>query len=119
MAARVPSCSSTKRRTCTRRPPRGRCGTSHDAAARVIRTAEACSTVRLYRAPSAADCTPANLLASDTAAALASPGIAVVLRYLRPGTTGCVVLLVFFYQLIICNYLKIIFFSRFNFFAAD
>ena len=45
---------------------------------KVMGTAEAGSTVTLYRAPSAADCTPANLLAADTAAALASPGIAVV-----------------------------------------
>jgi predicted NUDIX family NTP pyrophosphohydrolase len=51
---------------------------ANDNSPKVMGTAEAGSTVTLYRAPSAADCMPANLLAADTAAALASPGIAVV-----------------------------------------
>ena len=52
---------------------------ANDNSPKVTGTAEAGSTVSLYRAPSVADCTPANLLASGTAAALASPGIAVAL----------------------------------------
>jgi hypothetical protein len=38
-------------------------------------TAQAGSTVRIYKAATTADCTPANLAATGTAAELASPGI--------------------------------------------
>ncbi|MDX6616829.1 MAG: hypothetical protein QOD60_1920 [Solirubrobacterales bacterium] len=38
-------------------------------------SAEAGSTVKLYRAPTSSDCTPANLAATGTAAAFASPGL--------------------------------------------
>ncbi len=43
----------------------------------LIGTAEAASTVTLYRAATSADCTPANLTASGAAASFASPGITV------------------------------------------
>jgi large repetitive protein len=49
---------------------------ANDNSPRVKGTAESGSTVRIYRAATATDCTPANLLASGTAAAFASPGIA-------------------------------------------
>jgi VCBS repeat protein/FG-GAP repeat protein len=43
---------------------------------RVKGTAEVGSIVRLYRAATTADCTPANLVATDAAAVFASPGVA-------------------------------------------
>jgi predicted NUDIX family NTP pyrophosphohydrolase len=48
---------------------------ANDNNPRVKGTAEASSTVRLYRAPTTADCTPLNLLAIDTAATFGGPGL--------------------------------------------
>ena len=50
---------------------------ANDNAPKVKGSAEAGSTVRLYKAPTASDCTPINLAASGSASAFSSPGLAV------------------------------------------
>jgi large repetitive protein len=50
---------------------------ANDNSPRVKGTAEAGSTVRLYKAPTTADCTEANLAATGSAADFSSPGLSV------------------------------------------